>query len=138
MLRRSILFNAVEAVGVPEGVPQALAVFDMAGEVADAGVEDIVEGVLPEEDVADHPHALPNEGVRPESSQVGYGVDDPFLDAHAVQEVLVVDLVPGEKEAHLLVVPLDEADDSLAEVLGYVLGLVFEAALHPASQLALL
>lgn len=36
MLRRSILFNAIEALGVPEGVPQALAVFDMAGEVADA------------------------------------------------------------------------------------------------------
>ena len=92
----------------------------------------------PEEDVADHPHASPDERVRPESSEVGYGVNDLFLDAHAVEEVLVVDVVPGEEEAHLLVVPFDEADDSLAEVLGDVLGLVLEAALHPASQLTLL
>jgi len=96
VLRRSILFNAVEALWVLQGLPQALSILDVAGEVADAGVEDIVEGVLSKEDVADHPHAPSNHRVRPQATQIGYRVDDLLLDAHALQEVLVVHVVPGE------------------------------------------
>ncbi len=65
---RSILFNAVETFGVPQGLPETLAVLDMAAEVADAGVEDIVECVFTKEDVADHPHHSSEHRVCPQSS----------------------------------------------------------------------
>ena len=138
MIRRSILFNAVEALWVSEGLPQALSILDVAGEVADAGVEDIVEGVLSKEDVADHPHALSNHRVRPQAAQIGYGVYDLLLDAHALQKVLVAHIVSGEEETHLLIVPFDETDDTLSEVFGYVLGLVLQPSFHPASPLTFL
>ena len=64
-LRRSILFNAVEALRTPEGHPQALPVLHVTRIVADPRVEDIVQCMLPEEHVTDDPHASAYRRVRP-------------------------------------------------------------------------
>ena len=103
----------------------------MARVVADARVEDIVQCVLPEEHVADDAHAPSDLWVRPQSAQVSDRVDDLLLHLHLRQEVVVVDSVFCQQGFHLLVVPLDETDDALAEVLGDVLRLVLEPSLHP-------
>lgn len=41
-IKRSILFNAIKTLRIPNGLPKTLPVFDMAGVVADSRVEDIV------------------------------------------------------------------------------------------------
>jgi hypothetical protein len=62
----------------------------MAAEVADAGVEDIVECVFTKEDVADDPHHSSEHRVCPQSSQICYRVDYLLLHPHALQEILVI------------------------------------------------
>lgn len=65
----------------------------MAGVVADSGVEDIIEGVSAEEDIADDTHRGANQWISPESSKVSNRIDDLFLHSHPLQEIVVVDVV---------------------------------------------
>lgn len=46
-----------EGLRVADGLTEPMPVFDVAAEVANPRVEDIVEGILAEEEVADDPHA---------------------------------------------------------------------------------
>jgi hypothetical protein len=48
-----------------EGLPKTLTIFDVAGVVAYSGVENIVEGVSSEEDIADDSHTFANQGISP-------------------------------------------------------------------------
>jgi hypothetical protein len=77
----------VEVVGRAEGSPQAVAIFDVAAEVADAGVEDVVHGVASEEEVADDAHAPPVGGVRPQSPQIRDRVYYLLLGSHHCLEI---------------------------------------------------
>ncbi len=45
----SELLYVVKSCRVPECLPETLPVFDVAGVVADAGIENVVHGVLPKE-----------------------------------------------------------------------------------------
>lgn len=110
----------------------------MTGVVAYPGVEDIVERVFAEEDIADDTHAATDERISPQAAQVSYRVDYLFLHSHALQEIVVVYVVFGKQASHLLVMSFDEADDSLSEVLGDILGLVFHPSFHSLSQLTFL
>ncbi len=52
-------------MGSAEGSPQTVSVFDVASEVADAGVEDVVHGVASKKEVADDTHTSTVGGVCP-------------------------------------------------------------------------
>lgn len=127
----------VEVLGAADGLPEALAVLDVAGVVADAGVEDVVEGVLAEEEVADDTEAAAVGLGSPQSAQVSDGVDGLLLVAHGVLEAVVGQIVRQQQRPHLLLVPLDERYDALPEVLGDVLRLIFQSSRHPALRRAL-
>lgn len=125
----SVLLDVVEVVGVADGLPEALAVLDVAGVVADARVEDVAEGVPAEEEVADDAQALAVGLHRPQPAQVGDGVDGLLLVPHRVLEAVEGQLVLQQQRSHLLLVLLDEGYDALPEVLGDVLRLVLQPPL---------
>lgn len=49
--------------------------------------------MLPEEHIADDPYASANGRVRPESPQVGYGIDDLLFCLHLREEIMVIHAV---------------------------------------------
>lgn len=61
--------------------------------VADPRVEDIVQCMLPEEHITDDPHASAYYRVRPESTQVGDGIDDLLFYLHLREEIMVIHAV---------------------------------------------
>lgn len=61
----SELLDAVEMVGIPKGLPQRLPIFDVTRIIMNPGIEDIVQGISPEEEVTDDPHALSEDLMRP-------------------------------------------------------------------------
>lgn len=52
--RRSILFNVIESLRGLEGLPKTTPVFYVTTVTANARIKDILESVLPEEQIADH------------------------------------------------------------------------------------
>jgi hypothetical protein len=131
-LKRSELFDAVEFLWVSDGLPESLAVLDVAGVVADAGVKNVVQSMSPKEQVADDSQTFPVDLVGPQSPEVEDGVDAFLLLPHHLDETAVSDSFLSEQASHLLFVLFDEADDALAEVLGNVLCLVPHARLGQA------
>jgi len=63
----------VERLGLLQRTPQTRPVFDVTAEAADPRVEDVLQRVLPEEQVAQHSDA-PSHRPRPQSTQFGDGV----------------------------------------------------------------
>jgi len=68
--RVSILFYAIEGFGLLQGTPQTGAVFDVAAVAAYAGVEDVLQRVFAEEEVAQHSDAA-SHLPRPQPTQLG-------------------------------------------------------------------
>lgn len=64
------------------GHPQALPVLYMAGVVADAGVEDVVQCMPAEEEIANHSQAFSISRVSPKSTKICYSVYCLFLASH--------------------------------------------------------
>jgi hypothetical protein len=116
------------------GLPEGLAVLDVAGVIADAGVEDVVECIASEEEVADDAQTPPIDLVGPQSTQVLDGVDPLLLLTHHLDETTVSHLLTTQQATHLALVLLDETDDSLAEVLRDVLCLVLHFLVGGFSQ----
>jgi hypothetical protein len=112
-----------------DGLPESLAIFDVAGVVADAGVKDVVERMPPEEQVADHPQALPVGLVRPQPPQVANRVDAPLLVSHHCDKTAVGRTLLPQQSPHLPLILLDECYDALPEVLRNVLGFVLDSLL---------
>lgn len=104
-----------------DGLPEGLAVLDVAGVVADAGVEDVVERMAAEEKVADDAQAPPVDLVGPQPTQVLDGVDTLLLLAHHLDETTVSHPLATQQPAHLPLVLLDETDDPLPKIFGDVL-----------------
>lgn len=102
-----------------------MAVLDVAAEVANPGVEDIVEGVFAEEEVADDPHTPRVFIVHPEPTQVRYCVYCLLYLAHLAVEILEGHAGVQADISHHLLVLLDEGDDGLAVIFGDVLRLIF-------------
>ena len=50
----------IESFRLLEGLPETAAIFDVTVITADSGIEYVLQGVLPEEQVAYYPHALPS------------------------------------------------------------------------------
>lgn len=128
-LKRSELFDAVEFIWVSDGLPQSLAVLDVAGVVANARVKNVVQSMSPKEQVADDSQAFPVYFVGPQSPEVEDGVDTFLLLPHHLDETAVSDSFLSEQASHFFLVFFDEADDALAEVLRNVLCLVLHARL---------
>jgi len=63
--------------------------------------------------------------VKPEIAQVGNRVDASFLGFESCEEVIVHDILVGQKSLDHLVFLFDEGNDGLAEVLRDVLSVVF-------------
>lgn len=83
----------VEGLRVFEGLPEALAVFYVTGEVAYARVEYVMKSITPEEEIADNPETFPNGRVSPQPPQVSNRVDNSFLSPHPGHEFLIGNLV---------------------------------------------
>lgn len=109
------------------GFLQPFSVLDVAGVVADPRVEDVVEGMLAEELVAEDPHALGMREIYPEVSEVGDGVDVLFLGGELVHEFGVADSRLLEDGLELLAIFFNEGDDGLSIIFGDIFGLVFHA-----------
>jgi hypothetical protein len=54
----------------------------MTGEVADAGVEDVIQSVAPKEEIANHSQAFSIVRICPKSTKICYGVYCLFLTSH--------------------------------------------------------
>lgn len=121
--RVSILFNVVEGFGLLQRPPQTPSVFDVAAVAADAGVEDVLQGVFAEEQVAEHPHT-PSHGARPQSPQFSYRVYLAFLRSQITDEFLAIEPITLDKGFEFLSVFLDKRDYPFAEVFWNVFGLV--------------
>lgn len=63
----------IESFRLLEGLPETAAIFDVTVITADSGIEDVLQGVLSEEQVAYYPHALPSL-PRPQLPQLRYCV----------------------------------------------------------------
>lgn len=98
----------------------------MAAKVADAGVENVVEGVFTEEEIADDAHAPSVLVVHPQTTQVGYRVDCLLHLCHLTNEVLKRHPSKVAYSCNYVLVLLDKGDDSFAVVLGNVLCFVFK------------
>lgn len=57
---------------------EPISIFDMAPVVAHSRIENIVQGVFPQKEIADNSHALCILVVYPEVAQIGYCVDRLF------------------------------------------------------------
>jgi len=109
-----------------DGLPQPVSIFDMAAKVANARVEDIVEGVFPEEQVADDAHRPRILVVYPQTTQVSYRVYRLLHLRHLANEVRKGDTRKGTDRSHHVLVFLDKSDNCLSVVFGDVLCLIFQ------------
>lgn len=133
----SIVFDVPEGVWRFDGLPQSVPVFDVTAKVADAGVEDIVERILAEEEVTDDAHALSVLVIHPQTTQVRYRVYGLLHLCHLTNEV--VEWHPRVSANGIYHVPilLDECYDRLSIVFRYVLCLIFQFLLICLQFLAL-
>lgn len=113
----------VEGLGLLEGPPEAGPVLDVAAEAADARVEDVLEGVLAEEEVAQHPHAPPHLS-HPQSSQLSYRIDLALVEPQVPNKLLALQPTSFDKRPEPLLVLLHEGYDALPEVFRNIFGLV--------------
>ena len=113
-----------EGGGTLYGVPQPMPVLYVAAEVANPGIEDIAQRVLPEEEVAEYARTLGVSIVDPESAQIGDRVDGFFELKHFCVELFEGDADLSADLGDYILVLFHEADDGLAVVFGYILGLV--------------
>lgn len=100
-------------------------VFDVATEVANPRVEDIVEGVFAKEEVADDPHAAWVFVIHPEPTKVRYCVYCFLYLAHLTVEIFEGHTGMQADLSHYFFVLLDKGDDSLAVIFRDVLRLIF-------------
>lgn len=114
-----------EGFGILDGFAEAMAVFDVATEVADARVEDVVERIFAQEEVANDAHATRVFVVDPEPPQISDSVDCLFHLDHLVDEVIERHPRVLAYIRHHILVLFDKTDNSLTIVLGNVFRLVF-------------
>lgn len=127
-----------EGGGGLDGLLQPFPVLHVAGVVADAAVEDVLQGVLAQELVAQDAHALGMLEIYPKLAQVGDGVDGFLLAGELVEQVLVLNAAAGEDVLKILLLFLDVSDDSFSIVLRYVFGLVLDHCAHVLARAVLL
>lgn len=125
----SVVLDVLESPRVTDGFAQSVSVLYVASEVADARVKDVVQRVLPQEQVADDAHAACVLVVDPEATQIGDSVDSFLHFQHLQKEVLEGHCGVGANLGHYVLVLLNETDDSLAVVLGDVFRFVFDLLL---------
>lgn len=113
-------------MGCADGLPQPVSILDMAAKVADAGVEDIVERVFPEEQVADDAHATRVLVVYPQTTQVSYRVYRLLHLRHLADKVRKWDARKGTDRSNHVLIFLDKGDNRLSVVFGDVLCLIFK------------
>ena len=112
---------------VSYGLANTMPVLDMTAEVTNPRIEDIAEGVLAQEEVADDSHTPSVSVLHPQSPQIGYRVDRLLCLSHVLVKLLKGHFRVLADLADHCAVFFDETDDSLPVVLRDVLGLV----LHP-------
>jgi hypothetical protein len=125
----SVVFDVFECAWIADGFAESMPVLDVASEVADARVEDVVKGVFPEEEVADDAHATSVLVIDPQATQVSDGVDG-LLHLHHLQKKIVEGYTGvGANFRHYILVFFDKTYDGLAVVLGDILGFVLDLLL---------
>jgi hypothetical protein len=98
----------------------------MTGEVADAGVEDVIQSVAPKEEIANHSQAFSIVGICPKSTKICYGVYCLFLTSHQWFKARDGKMIEKKKLLHLFVVLLDPGDYPLSKIFRDIFGLVFK------------
>lgn len=125
----SIILDVVEVLGVEDGFLQPALVLGVAEPGLDAGVVNVVQGVLAQEGVADDAQALGLLLLLPQVPQVRDCVYALFQVPQFGQQRFVA--VPVSLQHFLQYVPvlLNEYNDGLPVVFGDVFGLVFHGFL---------
>lgn len=128
----------IETIGIFEGRPQTRAVLDVAREVTYSGVEDILERISSEKEIADYSEALSYFRISPESTQVGNGIYILFFFFHFYQKERIIYIIFIENTLKFSLVFLNKFYDPFSEVFGYIFGLIFEPPFgSPANHLFL-
>ena len=122
----SELFDPAEILWVCDSLPQGLAILDMAGVIADAGVKDVVECVSAEEEVTNDPQAFSVNFMSPQSPKILNSVDALLFLPHHFNETAVSDTLFPQESPNFPLVLLNETDNTLSEVLRNVLSLILD------------
>ncbi len=117
----------VEVFWSMEGLPQSRTVLDVRPETHDPGVENIAEGVLPQKQIAQHPHTPTHLGLSPQLTQLSYSAYAPLLAPHIPQQIDIGDPTSLRSITRNRLVLLDEVEDAFAEVFRYVLGVILKS-----------
>jgi hypothetical protein len=125
----SIVLDVSEGVRTLDGFPQSVAVLDVTAKVADSRVEDVVEGVLAEEKIADDTHATSVLVVHPQPAQVRNRVYRLLHLSHLANEILKWHSRKLAHTCHYFSILLDKCDDSLSVILGNIFRFVFKLSL---------
>lgn len=120
---QSVMFDAVESMGLLQGLPKTCPVLYVTSITAYSGVKDVLQGVLTEKPVAQHSHAnsLLSCPQLPQLCNCVY----PFLEApQLLHQPLPLKTVTLDHPLQPGLVVLDEGNYPLPKVFGDILGLV--------------
>ena len=119
-------FHTRKLVRVLDDFNEAVAILHVTFEVADAGLEDVLETASLEEVLRENPSdsGEPKFLLQPQGPQVGDRVDRPLACLQFWCKLFVFNILANKEFIHQTLITLDERDDRLAEVLRDVLGLV--------------
>jgi hypothetical protein len=113
-----------------DGFTKPVPVLDMAAVVANPGVEDVMQGIFSQKQVAEQANAFGVFVIHPHTSQICNCVDYLFLFFQFLNEVVVVNPAFLCNLPDFILILFYEGDDRLSIVLWNVLCLVFEPFLH--------
>lgn len=127
----SVVLDMIECCWAAQRLQEACPILEMGLDVGYLRVEDVRQGALAQEDLADHPHALRVFVARPDSSEAHHSGECGFQFWEFFGDALVGrggGAADGPEDAF---VSLHEGDYGLAVVLGDVLGLVAARGARP-------
>lgn len=114
-----------EFTGFLDGFLQPLSVLDVAGVVADTAVEDVLEGIFPQELVAQDPHAPCILEVHPQVTQIRNRINIFLLFRKFGQQLLVLHSICLQNRLEILLLPFNIRDDGLSIVFWDIFSFVF-------------
>lgn len=120
----------VEVLRSMKSFPQSSTILDMGAKTQDAGVENIAQGVLPQEDIAQHSHTLTHFPISPQLPEFSNCTDISFLAPRISHQLGIRNSAffhgcPGNG-----LVLQDKVENALSEVLGNIFGVVLNSTPH--------
>ena len=120
----SVVLDVVEFPGACYPLQQFMPVLDVTGIVGDAAVEDVLQGVLPQKQVAENTHLSGVTTAQPQLPQVFDGVYATLSMTELADYFVVAVFVSLAEFVDFDFVLFDEGNDGLAVVLGNIFCLV--------------